>query len=217
METPLMDKTAQLQNKYIIGVTGGIGCGKTTVTKLFAAKGIEIVDADVVARDVVIAGSKGLKALTLAFGKNILTASGELDRSALREIIFASEEAKERVNGILHPLIRENMLNQLQNTESQYCMLSAPLLFENNLHHLVRRTLVVDITEAQQLSRTLSRDGGNASTIKSIMAAQVTREKRLRLADDIIDNSKTIDLLAPQVDLLHSKYCELSQNALSST
>ncbi|MFT6269258.1 MAG: dephospho-CoA kinase [Alphaproteobacteria bacterium] len=215
-----MDKSlASIENlastKYIVGVTGGIGCGKTTVTDLFAAKGIDIVDADVVARDVVVAGSQGLKALVLVFGDRILSAQNTLNRSALREIIFADSKAKEKVNGLLHPLIRQNMMNQLQNTRSHYCILSAPLLFENNLQQIVNRTLVVDIAESQQLERTLGRDGGNESTIKNIMAAQVSREKRLSLATDTIDNSKALHLLAPQVDSLHSKYIKLATQKLA--
>ena len=205
-----------LPSKYIVGVTGGIGCGKTTVTKLFAAKGIDIVDADNVARDVVVPGYGGLEALVSAFGKEVLTEQNTLNRAALREIVFADPVAKEKLNGILHPLIRENMLNQLQNTRSHYCMLSAPLLFENNLHRLVNRNLVIDISEAQQLERTLKRDGSKIDTIKNIMAAQVSREKRLALANDIIDNSKHMALLAPQVDALHLKYTKLAAEAFSA-
>ncbi|MFT6738497.1 MAG: dephospho-CoA kinase, partial [Kangiellaceae bacterium] len=204
MNKPAIHKENLKSKKYIVGVTGGIGCGKTTVTNLFAAKGIDIVDADLVARDVVMAGSEGLNALVIAFGDTILSPQNTLNRGALREIVFADSKAKDKVNGILHPLIRQNMMNQLQNTQSHYCILSAPLLFENNLQQFVDRCLVVDITQSQQLERTLGRDGGNANTIKNIMAAQVSREKRLTLANDVIDNSKTQSFLAPQVDSLHS-------------
>jgi dephospho-CoA kinase len=210
MNKPAIHKENLKSKKYIVGVTGGIGCGKTTVTNLFAAKGIDIVDADLVARDVVMAGSEGLNALVIAFGDTILSPQNTLNRGALREIVFANSKAKDKVNGILHPLIRQNMMNQLQNTQSHYCILSAPLLFENNLQQFVDRCLVVDITQSQQLERTLGRDGGNANTIKNIMAAQVSREKRLTLANDVIDNSKTQSFLAPQVDSLHSKYTMLA-------
>lgn len=206
-----MHQSNLLEKKYIVGVTGGIGCGKTTVTNLFAARNIDIVDADLVARDVVKAGSQGLSALVDTFGDGILDPQMTLNRGALREIIFADNEAKERVNAILHPLIRENMLNQLVQTRSQYSILSAPLLFENNLHALVNRSLVVDITQEQQLTRTLSRDGGNEATIRNIIASQISREERLALADDIIDNSQGIELLAPQVEVLHAKYLSLAR------
>ena len=202
--------TVDNKQTFIVGVTGGIGCGKTTVTNLFAAKGIDIVDADLVAREVVVPGSQGLSELVSQFGDNILDEKKALDRAALRTIIFADNNTKVMVNKILHPLIRENMLNQLINTRSQYCILSAPLLFENKLQTLVNRTLVIDIPETLQLERTMSRDGGNLETIKSIMRAQVSREQRLALADDIIDNSKTINLLTPQVNVLHLKYMTLA-------
>jgi dephospho-CoA kinase len=205
-----------LNKKYIVGVTGGIGCGKTTVTDLFAVKGIEVVDADLVARDVVVIGSEGLKSLVSIFGDKILTSQHTLNRSALREIIFTDTNAKEKVNAILHPLIREEMVNQLKNTKSLYCILSAPLLFENKLQRLVNRNLVVDITEPQQLLRTLARDGGIAGTIENIIATQVSRKERLALANDVIDNSKAISLLTPQVDSLHTKYSSLAKQALAN-
>lgn len=211
-----MNATEQLNKKYIVGVTGGIGCGKTTVTNLFLEKGIEVVDADVVAREVVEPNSQGLLALVDAFGSNILNSDSTLNRGCLREIVFTDETAKSTVNNILHPLIRNSMFEQLINTLSVYCILSAPLLFENQLQQFVSTTLVVDITPQQQLSRTLSRDGGNAKTIEGIMAAQINRDERLALADDIIDNSKSLDLLAPQVARLHQKYMTLSSQVLDS-
>lgn len=205
-----MDKTIDRKEKFIVGVTGGIGCGKTTVTDLFAAKGIDVVDADLVAREVVVPGSQGLNELVMQFGDSILNDNKELDRAALRTLIFADSKAKERVNQILHPLIRKNMMNQLMNTRSQYCMLSAPLLFENKLQTLVDRTLVIDITESLQVERALARDGGNEDTIKSIIRSQVSREQRLAFADDIIDNTHSQSALAPQVEVLHLKYKALA-------
>ncbi len=198
------------KNKYIVGVTGGIGSGKTTVTNMFKNKGIEVVDADVVAREVVIPGSEGLQQLVAHFGESILNDTGDLNRALLREIVFSDPQAKQTLNHILHPLIRQKMLNQLQNTRSQYCILSAPLLFENNLHTLVNRSAVVDIEEHQQLTRTMSRDGGNQKTIQGIINAQVSRTKRLSLADDVIDNTQGINKLVEQVENLHQQYLALS-------
>lgn len=200
------NSTSSIKDKLIVGVTGGIGCGKTTVTNLFAQHGVDIVDADEVAREVVRPNSKGLKELISHFGQSILNKNNTLNRGALRTLIFADDNAKNTVNTILHPLIREEMLNQLHNTMSQYCILSAPLLLENKLQNLVGQILVIDIPESLQLERTLSRDGGNITTIKSIMRSQVTREQRLAMADDIIDNSRSINNLKPQVNLLHDKY-----------
>lgn len=203
----------QLSSKYIVGVTGGIGCGKTTVTNLFATHGIQIIDADVVAREVVEPNSAGLNALVAAFSRKILLPNGALDRSMLRELVFADTHVKHQVNGILHPLIRERMFTQLISTRSIYCMLSAPLLFENNLQQYVNRSLVIDITPAQQLERTLHRDGGNSTTIKNIIASQISRKERLALANDVIDNSSTLDSLAPQVNKLHQQYLALANDA----
>lgn len=199
-------------NKYIVGITGGIGCGKTTVTNLFADMDIDVVDADIVAREVVIKGSDGLNALVAHFGKHILLSSGDLNRPALRKIVFDDNEAKKNIDRILHPLIRTNMLQQLINTKSPYCILSAPLLFENNLHKVVTRSVVVDITQAQQMARTIERDGSEVDTIRNIIRSQISRKDRLRLADDIIDNTGHINALPQQVETLHRKYLVLSQN-----
>ena len=200
----------QPEQKFIVGVTGGIGSGKTTVTNMFAEKQIDIVDADLVARDVVVPGSEGLLAIEKHFGKSVLNAKGALDRSMLRQIIFADEQKKLLLNNLLHPLIRQEMLNQLAQTSSQYAILSAPLLFENGLDKWVNRSLAVDISEETQLQRTLARDGGNSNTVKNIISSQISRKDRLEKADDIIDNSKDIADLAQQVERLHKQYLDLS-------
>jgi dephospho-CoA kinase len=200
----------QPEQKFIVGVTGGIGSGKTTVTNMFAEKQIDIVDADLVARDLVVPGSEGLLAIEKHFGKSVLNAKGALDRSMLRQIIFADEQKKLLLNNLLHPLIRQEMLNQLAQTSSQYAILSAPLLFENGLDKWVNRSLAVDISEETQLQRTLARDGGNSNTVKNIISSQISRKDRLEKADDIIDNSKDIADLAQQVERLHKQYLDLS-------
>lgn len=192
--------------RYIVGLTGGIGSGKSTVATLFQRKGIDIVDADIVAREVVNKGSEGLSALVEQFTGTILLPSGELDRSALREIVFNDSKKKDTLNAILHPLIRKSMVNQLANTQSDYCMLVVPLLFENNMQSMADTTVVVDIEPSVQLTRTLARDGGNEATIKGIIAAQISRDKRLLLADDIIHNDADVEHLENQVNVLHDKY-----------
>ena len=196
--------------KYIVGLTGGIGSGKTTVSDLFNDKGIDVVDADLVARDVVKLNSEGLRQVVQHFGPEITNADGTLNRSRLRETVFANSAAKDSLNAILHPLIRQEMLNQLNNTQSQYCILSAPLLFENKLHLGVNRSLAVDVDESVQKIRALSRDGGDLTTIEAIIAAQIARKERLSLADDIVDNNGDISALNEQVDELHKKYLHLS-------
>lgn len=192
-------------SKYIVGLTGGIGSGKTTVGNLFAAKGVDTVDADVVAREVVAPNSFGLQAIEQRFGSSIILENGELNRQALRELVFADASAKDDLNAILHPLIRVEMLNQLACTQSDYCLLIAPLLFENKLESLCNESIAVDLSEQQQLSRAMARDGSNESTIKGIMAAQISRSERLKKADYIVDNSRSLDSLVDQVNDLHKK------------
>jgi dephospho-CoA kinase len=207
---------AAIEHKFIVGLTGGIGSGKTTVSDLFKEFHVDVVDADVVARDVVEPGSDGLSQVTALFGKDVLTTSGELDRSKLRELIFADTSAKDKLTAILHPLIREEMLNQLRDTQSQYCILSAPLLFENKLHEWTNRSLAVDVDENTQKTRTLQRDGGNRATIEAIIASQISRENRLALADDVIDNNQDRAALTKQVNELHKKYLHLSSIELKN-
>lgn len=197
----------------VIGVTGGIGSGKTTVTNLFQAHGIVVVDADVIAREVVEAGSPLLAHIAEYFAKqynaDILDTSGHLIRAKLREIIFSDSAAKQWLNEQMHPAIRDEILRQLKAANSPYVMLSAPLLLENGLDKICHRVLVVDIPEALQLERTQQRDGATESQIEAIMAAQMNREERLAKADDIIDNSTNISALAPQVERLHQHYLTL--------
>jgi len=197
--------------KFIVGLTGGIGSGKSTVADLFVAKGIDIVDADIVAREVVAPNTPGLKAVVACFGEQVLQSDGALDRQKLREIVFNEQAAKENLNAILHPLIREEMLNQLLHTQSEYCLLVAPLLFENKLQSFADLTLAVDVSVNTQLDRTVQRDGGNLATIKGIIAAQISREERIELADDIIDNNQAISQLSQQVNELHKKYIQKSR------
>lgn len=193
----------------VIGLTGGIGSGKTAVSDLFAAKGITIVDADVVARQVVMPGTPALQAIEDHFGGEILTNEGVLDRPLLRQKVFANEADKQWLNALLHPAIREEMKAQLQEANGAYVILSVPLLVENKLDTMADRVLVVDCDEALQLSRALSRDGSNEDTIRGIMASQATRAERLSKADDVIDNNGTLEALAPQVEKLHQHYLTL--------
>ncbi len=180
--------------RFIVGLTGGIGSGKSTVARLFDQLGVPAVDADVVAREVVAKGSPLLAKITEHFGPELLTAEHTLNRALLRQLIFTDPAAKQWLDSVMHPAIRTAMLSQLANLPSApYVLLIAPLLLENNLHTLVNRVLVVDITEQNQLARTLSRDalssGADAEQVKAIIASQIKRADRLALADDIIDNN----------------------------
>ncbi|WP_440874503.1 dephospho-CoA kinase [Thalassotalea sp. PLHSN55] len=201
-------------SELIIGLTGGIGCGKSTVTTLFENLGVDAIDADIVAREVVAPKSEGLAAIVEKFGKGFLLESGELDRAKLRSEIFSNDASKNWLNQLLHPLIRTSIEQQISACTSPYCLLVAPLLIENNLLHLIDRVLVIDVDEATQLTRTLARDPSSEKEIKAIIASQVTRSQRRQAADDILDNSSTdLKILKDNVALLHSKYLALVTSA----
>ncbi|WP_288062017.1 dephospho-CoA kinase [Rodentibacter caecimuris] len=193
---------------YIVGLTGGIGSGKSTVANLFAELGVPIVDADIVAREVVAKGTPLLEQITEHFGTSILLENGELNRPALRKIIFAKESEKNWLNGLLHPAIRESMLKQLSAQTAPYTLFVVPLLIENNLTELCHRVLVIDVNPQTQLMRATKRDKNNLEQIRQIMNAQVSRAERLKWATDIINNDKE---LAENLPHLKQKVLELHQ------
>jgi len=198
--------------KITIGLTGGIGSGKTTVSNIFQKLGIEIIDADVVAREVVGPKSHALKLITERFGPTILTSEDQLDRAQLRTIIFSNTEEKNWLNALLHPIIRQEIKQKISISKGNYCILSAPLLIENQLHKLVDQVLVVDVSEEIQLSRTLQRDSSSQQEIKAIIKSQISRNDRLKAADDIIENhSPDLALLNKRVEELNQQYEKLSQ------
>lgn len=198
---------------FIVGLTGGIGSGKTTIAKLFEQLNIDVVDADIVAREVVELGKPALQKIIQYFGESIVSKSGQLNRSLLRTIIFSDQKKKEWLNELLHPLIRQSILEQINATTSQYCLLVAPLLIENNLHHLVNRVLVIDINEGTQVFRVTKRDLSNEQEIKRIIASQIPREQRIAKADDIINNERTdLNFIKKQVAKLHEIYIKLAIN-----
>ena len=196
---------------FIIGLTGGIGSGKTTVSNMFAELGVDIIDADVVAREVVEPNSIALTAIENHFGAEYINAQKQLDRAKLRTRIFSNPEDKEWLNNLLHPLIRQSMVAQLSNAQSDYCILVAPLLLENGLHKLVGRVLVVDIDEESQITRTVARDPSSQEEIKRIIASQMSRNDRINSADDIINNqNKDLEKIRQQVQRLNQQYLKCS-------
>tara|TARA_R110002153_G_scaffold3739_5_gene17925 strand:- start:1323 stop:1946 length:624 start_codon:yes stop_codon:yes gene_type:complete len=204
-------------SNFVVGISGGIGSGKTTVTDLFAKYGIEVIDADVIAREVVEPGTPALAAIVAKFGESVLDLAGSLDRAKLRTLVFEDTEVKNWLNQLLHPAIREQMLLQTQQAKSAYCLLSVPLLVENKLYQQVDRVVIVDVDEQTQLQRTLLRDKTNEQQIRAIMSAQATRQQRLAVADDVIDNNGKADDLAKQVTQLHQGYLQLAkQNTISN-
>ncbi len=200
-------------SQFIIGLTGGIGSGKSTVADLFAAQGIDIIDADIIAREVVAVGSEGLAEIVEHFSVEVLLDNGELNRTALREKIFNNPDQRLWLNQCLHPKIRQRMLDLVKKSSSVYTLLVVPLLFENGLDSLVNRTLVVDITEEQQIKRTTSRDHSNTEIVKNIINSQMSRDDRLSKADDVISNQGEKDDLEQAVIALHRKYLTLSDKS----
>jgi dephospho-CoA kinase len=199
-------------NKFVVGLTGGIGSGKSAATALFEKHKIDIIDADQVARDVVEIGSEGLAKIAEHFGNDILLENGALNRAALREQVFNNESEKQWLNSLLHPLIRQKMLSLIAVSNSPYCILSVPLLVENKLTVMCDKVVVVDCPEAMQLSRAMQRDGSTEQTIKNIMASQAERDTRLAAADFVLDNSSSLAHLAQQVDELHQTLLPLSSS-----
>jgi dephospho-CoA kinase len=197
-------------NKLVVGLTGGVGSGKSTVADLFAARGIIIIDTDQLARDVVQPNSPAYKAIINRFGISIVTADNLLNRKALREIIFNDTDARTWLEELLHPLIRKETSLQVKKASSPYCIVVIPLLFETKPNPLINRILVVDANEELQLTRATARDNESSTNIKSILAVQVKRETRVAGADDIIFNDHNLADLIPQVDKLHKFYLSLS-------
>lgn len=192
---------------YVVAITGGIGSGKTTVANQFAALGIEVVDADLIAREVVEPGTPALAAIASHFGPGILDEQERLDRRALRERIFSDPAAKSWLNALLHPIIRSEMLRQCAAANSPYCLLVVPLLVENRLTELADRVLVIDVDEATQIERTCRRDGVNREQAQAILASQASRSERLAMADDVLDNqSGTTETIRERILALHETY-----------
>ncbi len=202
---------------YIVGLTGGIGSGKTTVANLFHDLGVQSVDADLVAREVVMPGEPALAAIVEHFGSGILQHDGQLDRAILRAKIFADEAEKHWLNQLLHPLIRQRLLQQLQQCSSSYALLIAPLLLENKLQSYTDRVLVVDVPEELQLSRTMQRDQVPVEQVQNILNSQITRQERLRLADDVLLNTVPLFELQPQIQQLHSSYQQFAEEKLAKS
>lgn len=198
------------QRGLIVGVTGGIGSGKTATTDEFARLGVEIVDADQVSRDVVNPGTQALARIAERFGPTILTDDGQLQRRQLRDIIFSDPDEKRWLESVLHPLIREEIVRRLQRSRSAYTILVSPLLFETNQHKLCDRVLLVDAPESLQVHRTRRRDQTSDTAVKAIMNQQMSREQRLAVADDVIVNDAGLPELHDAVRALHQKYTAIA-------
>lgn len=188
---------------FVVGITGGIGSGKSAVTDHLETLGITVVDADKVARVVVEPGTSGLAAITEHFGTDVLLANGGLDRAALRKIVFDNHNERKVLEEITHPRIRDEIIRQLSEASSPYVVLSSPLLLESGQNTLADYVVVVDVPEEVQLKRTMARDDNSEALVKQIMAAQLDRQTRLSRADASIMNDTSLEELYERVEALH--------------
>jgi dephospho-CoA kinase len=194
-----------------VGLTGGLGSGKSTVAAHFASHGIEIVDTDAIARELTATGGGAVPALRDVFGESVIAADGGLDRPRMRALVFADPAERARLEAILHPLIETESLRRCATARSPYVIVDIPLLAETSRWRgHCGRICVVDCPRALQIARVAARDGHSHNEIEAILAAQASRESRLAIADDIIDNSTTLDTLQAQVDALHTRYLALA-------
>lgn len=197
---------------FSVGLTGGIGCGKSTVTDLFAARGASIVDTDQIAHSLTAPNGAAMPALVAEFGAAYADARGALDRAKMRELVFSDQEAKARLEAILHPRIREATLAAAAAATGSYVVFAVPLLVESGgWVERVNRVLVIDCLESLQIERVMRRNGLSEQQVKAIMATQATRAMRLAVADDVIDNNGAVAALAPQIDVLHALYTAFSK------
>ncbi len=196
---------------FVVGLTGGIGSGKTAVSDRFAALGIAVIDADIAARVVVEPGRPALAKIATHFGTETISANGELDRAKLRELVFKSEAERKWLEALLHPLIGEEIVAQIEASTSPYAILVSPLLIETSQLQFTNRVLVVDVPVEVQIARTMTRDNNNEEQVRAIIASQASREQRLAAADDVISNDQGLEYLDEQIQSLHRKYLALAE------
>ncbi|WP_111657259.1 dephospho-CoA kinase [Isoalcanivorax indicus] len=196
---------------FVVGLTGGIGSGKTAASDYLASLGITVVDADLASRVIVEPGQPALAAIEAHFGAEVIAADGTLDRRALRERVFADPAERKALEGITHPAIAAEIMRQLQASRSPYTLLVSPLLLETSQHRMAQRILLIDVPEAVQVARTTSRDEVPAAQVEAIMAAQMPRDEKRARADDIVVNDGDLSHLHAQLDTLHARYLEMAR------
>lgn len=194
---------------FIVGLTGGIGSGKTAVSNMFHKLGVPIIDADVIAHQIVEPGQAALKKIHQQFGDEIINDNGQLKRNTLRQIIFEDSEKRERLENILHPAIKKKMLSKAKKLNTHYCIFVIPLLFEARQQHLVNRILVIDTPDKLRRKRIKQRSQLSNQQIDAIFASQLKQEERLNHADEIIHNTSTLEVLKDQVINLHKYYLKI--------
>ncbi|WP_312935606.1 dephospho-CoA kinase [Pseudomonas sp.] len=198
--------TTAAHSPWILGLTGGIGSGKSAAADRFVALGVHLVDADQAARWVVEPGRPALASIVERFGPGVLLADGQLDRAALRQVIFADPEQRRWLEALLHPLIGQEIFSNLATAQSPYAVYVSPLLIESGQYTKTQRILVIDAPHALQMQRTLQRDGTDVAQVEAILKAQLSREERLRHADDVVVNDRDLASLHEQIDRLHHLY-----------
>jgi len=197
---------------YAIGLTGGIGCGKSTAAQLFAELGATVIDTDGIAHRLTAPGQRALEVIAKKFGPEFILPDGQFDRARMRKLIFSNQEAKIGLESILHPLIKQEVISALAKCSTPYALIMAPLLFESgNYQDLIQRTLVVDCEPEQQIARVVARSNLSTPEIHAIMAAQISRKDRLARADDVLSNTGDLGNLRHQVEVLHHVYLTLAK------
>jgi dephospho-CoA kinase len=203
-----------MRGPFCIGLTGGIGCGKSSAARIFARLGAAVVDTDEISHELTRAGGAAMPAILDAFGAQLLTADGALDRTRMRVLVFRDATAKERLEAILHPLIRQESQARVTRARAPYVVLVVPLLLETNAYRgIIERVLVVDCEERQQIERTRARSGLSDSEVEAIMAAQLPRAVRLAAADDVLPNDGDLEKLQRDCEALHRQYLALAARA----
>jgi len=199
---------------FVVGLTGGIGSGKSTVADCFAAQGVPVIDTDVIARELTAPGGTALEAIRAAFGDTVMQADGRLDRAALRRHVFADTPARRQLEAILHPLIRQRVEQTLAILTAPYVVIVIPLLVESGGYRdLLDRVLVVDCPEDLQVARVVARSGLGRDEVTAILAAQASRVERLAVADDVIRNTASPEALCAEAAILHQRYRALAASA----
>jgi len=194
----------------IVGLTGGIGCGKSLATTHFRALGVPVLDADEIVRELTEPGAPALQEIAARFGSEFVDKAGALDRRRLRERVFGDERARRALEGILHPRVRAGIRNRLKEIDAPYCLLAVPLLVETGMQDLVHRVLVIDCDPETQLARVMRRDGATETQTRAILSAQATRAERLAAAQDVIENDGNLEGLERAVESLHARYLALT-------
>ena len=200
---------------FCVGLTGGIGCGKSSVAQVFAELGAGIIDTDVISHQLVAPDTPALAIIRDVFGNDFLQPDGTLDRAKVRSLIFSDSTAKSKLEAILHPIIKQRVIEEMRLCLAPYAIIVVPLLLESGQYrNLIRRTLVVDCNEHQQVARTMARSDLSANEVASVMASQMDRKTRLGFANDVINNNGQAEKLRPQIIALHLRYLQLAKSCL---